>query len=117
MGIFAKSVFIEEKVSATQHLQKFDAQQEEILKQCQLRHAQEQRKRIEAERVKLAVLQREAEFRKTEAELREMREREADMLCKQIALEKKQIAEMMMQQERLAQRELTEAEKIKREAA
>merc|ERR1712137_1078008 len=128
--IFAKSVFIEEKVSATQHLQKFDAQQEEILKQCQLRHAQEQRKRIEAERieserklreeeerVKLAVLQREAEFRKTEAELREMREREADMLCKQIALEKKQIAEMMMQQERLAQRELTEAEKIKREAA
>merc|ERR1712137_1257755 len=127
--LFARSVFIEEKLSASQHLKKFDAQQDEILRQCQERHAEEQRKlqeRIEAEnrqkieaekkrkeeeeKAKQAVLQREAELKRQEEEIKEMREREQQLMAKQFAEEKKNLAQMM------AQQELSAAEKIKREA-
>merc|ERR1711974_94439 len=41
--LFAKSVFIEDKLTASQHLRNFDSKQEQILKQCQERHLNEQR--------------------------------------------------------------------------
>merc|ERR1712137_1012003 len=103
--LFARSVFIEEKLSASQHLKKFGAQQDEILRQCQERHAEEQRKlqeRIEAEN-----------RQKIEAEKKRKEEEEK---AKQFAEEKKNLAQMMAQQELVAQQELSAAEKIKREA-
>merc|ERR1712137_29298 len=76
--LFARSVFIEEKLSASQHLKKFDAQQDEILRQCQERHAEEQRKlqeRSAAEKIKREAEQARLEVEREKAEIAEEKKR------------------------------------------
>merc|ERR1712137_968232 len=132
--LFAKSVFIGDKITASQHLRNFDAQQEEILRQCQQRRAEEQRRieeqrrqeaenqrKIEQERqrreaeekAKQAVLQREAELRRKEEELLKEKENE---IFRQMQQEKEKMAKLLAEQENMAKREAEEANRIKQEA-
>lgn len=96
--LFARSVFIEEKLSASQHLQRFDKQQEEIWLKCK----QEQEVRLAEQQKKDKELQQK---REKEEKLRKQREEEEKLRReeqKRIIIERQEREAKRLEQEKQA---------------
>merc|ERR1711974_378840 len=90
--LFAKSVFIEDKLTASQHLRNFDSKQDQILKQCQERHLNEQRQQEQRRAEEQRRQEEENQRIIAEEQKRKIREREKMMI-----LEKQRAEEELLQ--------------------
>merc|ERR1712000_506850 len=117
--LFNRSIYIEDNLSASQNLQRFDKQQEDIWRKCKER---EEKRLAEQRRAKQEAAKREEEARlKEEAKRKEEQRILAERKAKQEELKKQEREAEVLKQERIkleiqAEKDALAAQKVELEA-